>query len=482
MLGELIADRYDVDEVLGVGGMATVYRAHDRVLERVVAVKVLEARHGDDPQFVGRFRDEARAAARLTHPNVVGVLDRGQHDGRDYIVFEHVEGETLKQLVAREGPLEPARAAALGCGVARALAAAHAQGVIHRDVKSQNVIVGEDGRPQVADFGVARAPGAEERTETGAIVGTGTYIAPEQARGEKVDGAADVYALGVVLYELLVGSPPYDGVNAVAIAMRHVNDPVPEVRAARPDCPPELAALVERCLAKAPGARPSAAGLAGELERLARVAPVGEPEPERPPEPGEEQTMVISRRAPAPARRSRRRLIAGLAVAAALALAAIAAALLLGVGGDEADGAAAVAVTAVATFDPVGGDGEHDELLANATDGDPVTYWTTEGYDGGFESFDKPGVGIVLDAGREQELASLTVESDLAGFTAEIQSCGSADCADPVTIGASQDAGRTTTWDLDGAEARYLLLWITAMSRDEEGKDRAHVNEVTASA
>jgi serine/threonine-protein kinase len=477
MQGELIAGRYEIEAVLGSGGMATVYRAHDRVLERVVALKVLDPRHEADPDVVGRFRDEARAAARLTHPNVVGVLDRVMHGGREFIVFEHVEGETLKQLVIRDGPLEPARAAALGCGVARALAAAHDRGIVHRDVKSQNVIVGEDGRPRVADFGVARAPGSEQRTESGAIVGTGTYIAPEQARGERVDGAADVYALGVVLYELLTGAPPYDGVNAVAVAMRHVNDPVPRVREGAPNCPPGLAALVEGCLAKEPERRPSATALAGALEREAR-SPVQPAPSSLPEEEGEERTLVISRR-PAPPRRRRPWLWIALAVLAVV-VGAGAVAVLLG-GGSGSGGGAAVPITAVASFDPVGGDGEHDETLALATDGDLSTFWTTEGYDGDFASF-KDGVGIVFDAGQTRSLDSLTIESDLGGFTAEVKGCSSPECVDPVAIAGAQEAGATTTWDLGGAEARYLLLWITEMSPDAEGKDRAHVNEATARA
>jgi hypothetical protein len=151
------------------------------------------------------------------------------------------------------------------------------------------------------------------------------------------------------------------------------------------------------------------------------------------------------------------------------------------VNGDGNGAAAPVPVSAVATFDPVGGDGEHDETLAFATDGDLATFWTTEGYDGDFASF-KDGVGIVLDAGEPRELDSLTVESDLAGFTAEVRSCSSAECADPVPIAGPQEAGATTTWQLDGAEARYLLLWLTELSPDAEGKDRAHVNEVTVRA
>jgi predicted Ser/Thr protein kinase len=468
MTGELIAGRYEVEAVLGTGGMSTVYRARDRELQRTVAVKLLDPRWADDPEFVGRFRDEARAAARLTHPNVVGVLDRGIDEGREYIVFEHVEGETLKQIVAREGPLPPERAAGLGCGVSRALAAAHAAGIVHRDVKAQNILVGADGRPRVTDFGVARVPDAEQRTETGAIVGTGTYIAPEQAQGERVSGAADVYALGVVLYELVVGTPPFDGANPVTVAMRHVNDPVPRVAAARADCPPELATLIESCLAKDPAARPAPGDVAVRLERLARGA--AEPSAE------EDRTLVISRR-PAPRRSApRRRRTVLLAVGAALAAAVLAAVLLARGVGDTGAGTP-VDVAAIASHDPVGGDGERDDTVALATDGDRSTFWTTEGYDD-FRGL-KDGVGIVLDVGEERPLAALSVESDLPGFTAEVRRCEDAGCVDSTLVAESRLVDEATTWDLDGLEARYLLLWLTDLALDTDGKERAHVNEVT---
>jgi hypothetical protein len=466
MTGELIDGRYEVDAVLGSGGMATVYRARDLELERVVAVKVLDSRWADDADFVGRFRDEARAAARLTHPNVVGVLDRGVFEEREYIVFEYVDGSTLKQLVQREGPLPPSRAAGLGCGVARALAAAHAQGIVHRDVKSQNVVVAEDGRPRVTDFGVAHAPDFEQRTETGAIVGTGTYIAPEQARGERVGGAADVYALGVVLYELVTGAPPYDDVNAVAVAMRHVNDPVPRVLEARPDCPPELAALIERCLAKDPSDRPAAADVATDLERIAREQPQSE---------WDGQTLVISRR-PESGRRRRWPFVL-LAAGALLAAAVVVAAVLWDGGGTSGDGAD-VPLEAVASYDPVGGDGERDDTVPLATDGDLETFWTTEGY-GDFAAL-KPGVGIVLDSGSEQQLGTLTVESDLPGFTAEVRMCSTTDCEDATVVSEPKLTDAATTWDLEDADGRYFLLWITGLAEDVDGRQRGHVNEVTA--
>jgi eukaryotic-like serine/threonine-protein kinase len=468
MVGEVVANRYELERVLGTGGMATVFCAFDTVLERKVALKVLHEQFAADEDYVARFDNEARAAARLTHPNIVTVIDRGAEDGRRFIVFEHVEGETLKQL-ARRGPLPIELVLRLGADVARGLAFAHANGIVHRDVKPQNVLVDDHGRAKVTDFGIARTGTASGHTETGTILGTGSYISPEQARGERAGPPADVYALGAVLHELLTGRPPYDGPSLVAVAMSHVRDPVPDVAVERPDCPPELAALVGRCLAKEAGDRPSASEVAGELAAIAkRAAHEG---------PLEERTFVISRRTPVRSRSQGRWLWIA---AATVLLAAAAAAAVLVSGGDGGAGAGGpVAVEAVATYDPVGGDGENDGDIALATDGDPMTFWSTEGYYDDFES-QKEGVGLVVDAGATRELSSLTVTTDLPGWTAEIRA-GSSESSFPseTVVGEARTTEATTTWDVDGEPARYYLIWITAMTADDEGTERAHVNEVT---
>src|SRR5688572_20722843 len=228
--------------------MSTVYRAFDTLLERNVALKILHERFGEDKDYVARFRREARAAARLSHPNIVTVIDRGEQDGKEFIVFELIEGENLKELVERAGPVPVRRALELGLEVGRALAFAHAEGIIHRDVKPQNVLLGEDGRAKVTDFGIARTIDAVGTTETGTVLGTSHYIAPEQARGERVDAQTDVYSFGVVMWELLAGDVPYGGENFLSVAMRHVNDPVPNVLDRRPDTPLRLASLIEQCM------------------------------------------------------------------------------------------------------------------------------------------------------------------------------------------------------------------------------------------
>src|SRR5262249_18942172 len=247
--------------------MSSVFRARDRQLERRVAIKILHEHFADDPEYLERFRREARAVARLSHQNIVTVIDRGDDDGRQYIVFEHVEGENLKELVLRSGRLPVRQALELAIAVADGLAFAHDQGLVHRDVKPQNVLLSHEGEVKVTDFGIARSLHVEHGvTQTGTVLGTGEYLAPEQASGKPVSPATDVYSLGIVLWELLAGDVPFVGENFVAVALRHVNEPPPSLRERRPDVTPRLAAAVDRSLAKDPGLRfPSMAAFAKEL-------------------------------------------------------------------------------------------------------------------------------------------------------------------------------------------------------------------------
>src|SRR5581483_10212431 len=194
------------EELVGTGGMSSVYRAYDRVLERHVALKLLHPHYSEDDEYVQRFLREARTVASLSHPNVVTVIDRGEHDGRQFIVFEYVEGDNLKRLIERHGPAPVERALELAVQIARGLGAAHERGVVHRDVKPQNVLLNGDGQAKVTDFGIAREIDMQRgMTQTGTVLGTSDYISPEQAQGRHVDEHSDVYSLGVVLYELLTG-------------------------------------------------------------------------------------------------------------------------------------------------------------------------------------------------------------------------------------------------------------------------------------
>src|SRR6476619_4474901 len=254
VVGELIAGRYELEERVGSGGMSNVCRAHDRLLERTVALKILHEQFTRDEDYVERFRREARAVAQLAHPNIVTVIDRGEQDGRQFLVFEYIHGQNLKELSAG-GPLDVREAIGLALQVARALSFAHERGLVHRDVKPQNVLLSEDGQAKVTDFGIARSLDVHGVTQTGTVLGTSDYIAPEQARGQKVDPKTDIYSLGAVLYELLTGEVPYAGENFVAVAMRHVNEPPPSVLDRRPDCPLRLDLAIQRAMAKDPEER-----------------------------------------------------------------------------------------------------------------------------------------------------------------------------------------------------------------------------------
>jgi serine/threonine-protein kinase len=252
MVEATLVDRYELMDRVATGGMGTVYRATDTRLHREVAVKVLKPELAGDPRFVERFRREARAAAALSHPSVAGVFDYGEDEGRNFIVMELVRGRDLARVLREDGPLSNARAAAIGAQIADALAHAHEAGLIHRDIKPANVIVGDADRIKVTDFGIARAQADSSLTATGSLLGTAQYISPEQASGEQVGPASDLYSAGIVLYEMLTGTVPFTGDSTLAVAMRHMREDVPAPSALNPDVSPELDAIVARATAKRP--------------------------------------------------------------------------------------------------------------------------------------------------------------------------------------------------------------------------------------
>ena len=250
--GSELGERYELGHQLGSGGMATVYLAYDRLLDREVAVKVLADRFAQDPAFVERFRREASAAAGLNHPNIVAVYDRGEAENTYYIVMEYLSGPDLKKVIREQGPLDPAVAVDNALQILSALTAAHGAGIVHRDIKPQNVMVGEDGRLRVADFGIARADADQQMTEAGSVIGTAQYLSPEQAQGEETTAASDTYAVGIVLYEMLTGRVPFDGDRPVTVAMKQINEPPIPPRVFESGIPHELDAAVLKSLSKRP--------------------------------------------------------------------------------------------------------------------------------------------------------------------------------------------------------------------------------------
>lgn len=328
-----VAGRYEVRRALGHGAMAVVDLAHDSQLGREVALKRLAENLARDPERRRRFLREARLAARLAHPNVVRVYDVGEDDGRPFIAMEYVDGETLAELVARRGALPPGEAAALGIQAARALAAAHAAGLVHRDVKPQNLLLARDGTLKLGDFGVAYGFDGTRLTLVGTVLGTAAYLAPEQARGEQVTAAADIYGLGAVLYELLTARPSRTVSSLDELGGREPFR-IADLRSRAPNVPPELASVVMRCLAFAPEERPaSAAALAREL---AAAAPHAQTLP-LPEDAAQRATEILAPPVGAPPRRRPgHRTLALAAVAGACAVAGGVTAALLAAGGGSA--------------------------------------------------------------------------------------------------------------------------------------------------
>ena len=269
-------NRYSIVRPLGDGGMARVYLAHDEILDRDVALKVLWEYFASDDEFVGRFEREARSAASLSHPNIVQVFDRGETEsGTAYMAMEYVPGGTLKDRISREGPLSPEDAAGVAIQIAEALGAAHGRGVIHRDIKPHNVLISESGEAKVTDFGIARAAAATTATRTGRVLGTAGYMSPEQALGQRVDQRTDLYSLGVVLFEMLTGGLPFRGESPITVSMKHVNEPPPPPKEIKPDLPEGANALVLKLLAKNPDDRYADAwALIDDLQKMRAGLPL----------------------------------------------------------------------------------------------------------------------------------------------------------------------------------------------------------------
>lgn len=267
MIQRILARRYELQELIGGGGMADVYKAQDKLLDRAVAVKILHQQYANDAEFVEKFRREATAAAKLAHPNIVNIYDVGEDGGSQYIVMEYVSGPTLKEVIQQKGCLEPIEAVRIAKEIASALESAHRNNLVHCDIKPHNILVMPDGHIKVTDFGIARAVSASTMTYSGSVMGSVHYFSPEQAKGTVITTKSDVYSLGVVLYEMLTGQLPFNGETSVSIALKHLQEEPVSIRQLNPSIPPVLEAIVQKAMSKDPADRPNSTELYADLNQ-----------------------------------------------------------------------------------------------------------------------------------------------------------------------------------------------------------------------
>ncbi len=494
LIGSVLSGRYRLEAKIGSGGMSTVYLARDETLDRQVAVKLMHREMSEQPEQFERFNMEARAVAKLSHPNVVTVIDAGEDEGRPYIVFEYVEGETLKQRISRVGALDVQEAIAYSIEIARGLSVAHERNLVHRDVKPQNILIDRTGRAKLTDFGISRQLEQDGMTATGRVLGTTDYVAPEQAMGHRVDPRSDVYSLGVVLYEMLTGDVPFEAESQVGVAMKHVNELLPDVQIRRPEVSATVALVVERATSKEPGERYQSVG-----EMIDDLQTALEVEASRAGSTTGEATSILDAVPPAKRKLSRR---TGVSVAAVLAIIAVAAAALGlvqlissgnapgGKGGSRPAGEE-IEITSATDYDPVGGDDEHSSETPNAVDSNSSITggaWTTETYEQNFPA-SKPGVGIYVGTAAPAAAKTIEIRSTAPGMNVEVYGAAEVptgdDAADPLAgwtkLGEQGDVKTTQSIALDqgipGAEFSYYLVWITSLADYPDGF-RAEITDV----
>jgi eukaryotic-like serine/threonine-protein kinase len=491
MIGTVLSGRYRLEAKLGSGGMSTVYLASDDTLDRPVAVKVMHREMSEQEDQLQRFRQEARAVAKLTHPNVVAVIDAGEDGGHPYIVFEYVKGETLKQRIARVGALDPQEAIAYAIEVARGLGVAHARNMVHRDIKPQNVLIDGEGRAKLTDFGISRQLEQDGVTATGRVLGTTDYVAPEQAMGKEVDPRSDIYSLGVVLYEMLIGQVPFHADSQVGVAMKHVNEELPDVQRRRPEVSAAVALVVERATAKSPAERyQSIAEMIDDLETALEV------EAARAGSTTGEATSVLDA-VPAPRRKLSGRARWSWAAIALLLLVGGGSLLAVqlissGIGGGGANKGKGgnIAISAATDYDPQGDEEEIGSKVELAADGDPTgTAWETEHYDSeifaGTKTGPEPGVGVYVSAGSPATPRRMIVRSPTPDWDAQVYATPAGPPSDlsgwGEPVGAVSGAEEVEEVDLSVPQpSTYFLLWFTRASeaRDQEGRYQIEISDI----
>jgi serine/threonine protein kinase len=498
MIGTVLSGRYRLEAKLGSGGMSTVYLARDTTLDRQVAVKVMHREMSEQADQLERFRQEARAVAKLSHPNVVSVIDAGEDGGYPYIVFEYVEGETLKARINRIGALDVQEALAYAIEIARGLTVAHARKMVHRDIKPQNVLIDAEGRAKLTDFGISRQLEQDGMTATGRVLGTTDYVAPEQAMGRGADQRSDIYSLGVVLFEMLTGGVPFQADSQVGVAMKHVNEELPDVQAERPELSATTALVVERATAKDPTKRYADIG-----EMIDDLSTALEVEAARAGSTTGEATSVLEA-VPAAKRKlsSRARWPwAAIVLIVLVGAGALAATQLIGSGNSPISGKSGggsgqkstgheVTIEGATDYDPEGDGHEDPETVGLAVDGNPTgTAWSTEHYDtdtfAGTKTGPDPGVGLYVTTGAPSSPTTMRIISPTPGWDAQIFAATAGppeeieEWGEP--IAEVKDAEKEEEVQLHlGPAARYFLIWFTKASpaSDQEGRFQVEISDV----
>jgi len=504
--GQRLGDRYDLLQVVGEGGMATVYKARDGVLGRLVAVKVLHPQFAQNHEFLLRFLREAQSAASLIHPNIVTVYDTGRQDETHYITMEYIEGRQVKELIRERGPLPIDMSLDIARQVAEALAYAHHREIVHRDIKPHNIMLSEDGRVRVTDFGIAKAASQSGLTQDGAVLGTVQYISPEQARGELAVPQSDIYALGICLFEMITGLQPFRGDNPVEVALKHVKEELPPLTRHGEPVNGALARVVGKATSKDRSGRyASAEELAQDLSELLASS-------KRPASEEEEKTSVLravrmpkravkTKPAPPPAEEEPRQRRRGSRVVAWSILAVLLVVVgLVGFTALMVNVVPRVVERAVETppvvaakpeklvpvaakdFDPEGNDGsENPNDTGAAYDGDSTTAWHTDTYNTNEFGNLKQGVGIYFDLGRRCDVQTVRVASLERGWDLSIMGSDRVpETAKEWTRLASKSGmPNRYSFSLKGAKHRYILLWITRLAPNPEGdRSRVDISEV----
>ena len=492
MIGTVLSGRYRLEAKLGSGGMSTVCLARDTTLDRPVAVKVMHREMSEQADQLERFRQEARAVAKLSHPNVVAVIDAGEDGGYPYIVFEYVEGETLKARINRVGALDVQEALAYAIEIGRGLTVAHARRMVHRDIKPQNVLIDAEGRAKLTDFGISRQLEKDGLTATGRVLGTTDYVAPEQAMGRGADQRSDIYSLGVVLFEMLSGHVPFQADSQVGVAMKHVNEELPDVQGERPEISAATALVVERATSKDPERRYADIG-----EMIDDLSTALEVEAARAGSTTGEATSVLDAVPPAQRKLSAR---------ARWPWGVVAIILIDSSGNTPVVGnhhtstapktsssSTPIALESATAYDPEGDGEEEDEIEGLAIDGNPTgTSWTTEHYESevfeGTKTGPDPGVGIYVTSKAASTPDKMVIRTPTPGWDAQIFAAAAGppeeieEWGEP--IGEVKNADKTEEIELHlGSAAKYFLLWFTKASpaSDQEGRYQVEISDIKLS-